>query len=108
MRKSIYFFLAAFVAAAPAIADEIVFKNGDRLSGTITQADGGKLTIKSPIAGEVKVDMKDVKSFSTDAPIDIRLNDGSAIHDKVASAGEGSIATAGTGTVKAQEVPIGD
>ena len=34
-------------------ADEVIFKNGDRLSGTITQGAGGKVTIKTEAAGDV-------------------------------------------------------
>src|SRR3954468_6905025 len=59
--------LCALVTAAH--ADEILFNNGDRLTGTSVTADGGKITIKTAVAGEVKVDMKDVKTFTTDAPI---------------------------------------
>src|SRR6266487_1099755 len=90
------------VAALPAFADEIVFKNGDRLTGTIKTADGGKLTIDTSVAGTVTVNMIDVKTFSTQEPITIKLQDGSIIKDKVVPALEGQIATAGTGVVKAQ------
>ena len=55
--------IAAF--AASATADEIVFNNGDRLTGKVLSADGGKLKIKTDVAGEVTVDLKDVKTFST-------------------------------------------
>jgi hypothetical protein len=55
----------SLVVAGRAAADEILFLNGDRLSGKIVSADGGKLTIKSETAGEVTVDLAKVKTFST-------------------------------------------
>src|SRR5258706_14680214 len=65
----------SLVVAGPAAADEILFLNGDRLSGKIVSADGGKLTIKSETAGEVTVDLAKVKTFSTDEPIVIKTGD---------------------------------
>jgi putative salt-induced outer membrane protein YdiY len=106
MRSAKILAAACLVWCASVSADEIVFKNGDRLSGTITQADGGKLTIKTAVAGDVKVDMKDVKTFSTDQPIELRLNDGSTIKDKVNPSDAGTVRTAGEGAVEAQQVPL--
>src|SRR4051812_21001255 len=68
------------VGASTARGDEVQFNNGDRLTGTIVSADGGKLKIKTKIAGDVTVDMKDVKTFSTDAPVVIKLKDGPVVH----------------------------
>jgi putative salt-induced outer membrane protein YdiY len=67
-------------------ADEVLFNNGDKLTGTVLSADGGKLKIKTAVAGEVTVDLKDVKSVSTDAPVQVRLKDKTIIHSKLAPA----------------------
>lgn len=77
MKLRTFALLAALAAAAPAVqADTIVFKNGDKLSGKITTMDGGKMKVATAVAGDVTVDMKDVSTFSTDAPLDIRTSDG--------------------------------
>jgi putative salt-induced outer membrane protein YdiY len=96
----------AVLPALPSFADEIVFKNGDHLTGTIKTADGGKLTIDTSVAGTVTVNISDVKTFSTQEPITIKLQDGSIIKDKVVPAPEGQIATAGTGVVKPQPIAL--
>ena len=57
------------VSATPSRADEVLFLNGDRLSGKILRATGGKLTIKTEGAGDVTVDLSKVKTFSTDEPV---------------------------------------
>src|SRR4051812_32387733 len=85
----IIIFSAILCSCTVAFADEIIFKNGDKLTGEIKSADGGKLKIKSKVAGEVTVDMKDVQTFSTDKPLNIRLKDKTMVHDTVA-AGESS------------------
>jgi putative salt-induced outer membrane protein YdiY len=72
--------MALAAAATPAKADEVLFNNGDRLSGTVISADGGKLKIKTAVAGEVTVDLKDVKTFSTEKPIELRTKDREVIN----------------------------
>lgn len=101
-RISAALFCALFASTAALRADEVLFKNGDRLTGTVVSADGGKLTIKTAVAGEVKVDMKDVKTFSTDQPLDLRLSNGATLKDKVVPATQpGTVETAGAGTIQA-------
>ncbi len=71
-QKTLMFFpmlILVLSPVGPARGDEVLFLNGDRLSGTIVKAAGGKLTIKTEGAGEVVVDMSKVKTFSTDAPV---------------------------------------
>lgn len=87
--------LAAVSTTAAALGGEVVFKNGDRLTGQVTRLDGGKLMIKSAVAGEITVNLSDVASFSTDEPIEIKLKDGSIVNQQVAkSETPGTIQTA--------------
>src|SRR5258707_7428844 len=80
----------SLVVAGPAAADEILFLNGDRLSGKIVSADGGKLTIKSETAGVVTVDLAKVKTFSTDEPIVIKTGD-TTLTSKVTAGADGTV-----------------
>jgi Protein of unknown function, DUF481 len=73
-----------------AAADEILFLNGDRLTGKIASSDGGKLTIKTENAGVVTVDLAKVKTFSTDEPIVIQSGD-SFISSKVGAGPDGTV-----------------
>jgi putative salt-induced outer membrane protein YdiY len=61
--------------AARAGADEIQLLNGDRLTGKILKAEGGKVVIKTEAAGEVTVDLSKVKTISTDEPILVKSGD---------------------------------
>src|SRR5687768_10620320 len=62
------FLLVMLCAASSGQAGEVIFKNGDRLSGDVVKLPDGKVRIKSVFAGEVVVDMSHVASVVGDAP----------------------------------------
>jgi putative salt-induced outer membrane protein YdiY len=84
--------LAALVFVAPgrAHADEVQFLNGDRLTGKIVGAAGGKLTLKTESAGDVVIDLSKVKTFTTDGPIVVRSGD-RTLRSTVTAGPDGSI-----------------
>jgi putative salt-induced outer membrane protein len=55
----------------PAIshADSLVLKNGDHLTGSVTQIAGGKLTIHTDYAGDVVISFDQVSSVKVEKPI---------------------------------------
>ncbi len=78
--------LALLALATTVWADQVVFNNGDTLTGTVESADGGKLKVKTNVAGEVTVDLKDVKSVSTDHPLAIHLTNNKIVRAPLAPA----------------------
>jgi putative salt-induced outer membrane protein YdiY len=80
----------SLVLASRAGADEIQFLNGDRLTGKIVGAEGGKLTIKTEGAGDVTVDLAKVKTFSTDEPIVVKSGD-TTFRSKVSPGDDGTV-----------------
>ena len=72
-------------------ADDILFLNGDRLSGKILSADGNKLTIKTESAGEITVDMSKVKTFSTDEPVVVKMGDATTVRAKISGGADGTV-----------------
>ncbi|MBP5957177.1 DUF481 domain-containing protein [Pseudomonas anatoliensis] len=58
--------LAVCSASTPLRADTVWMKNGDKLTGTITVFDGGKLLIQTKYAGAVTIDWKEVKTLDSD------------------------------------------
>jgi putative salt-induced outer membrane protein YdiY len=85
-----------------ASGDQIVMNNGDTITGTINSAEDGKLTISSLVEGKVTVNLSDVKTFSTDQPIDLKLDDGSIVHQQVSTGAPGTVNT-GAGAALAQQ-----
>ena len=91
--------IVLFLACAlPASGDEIRFRNGDRLTGKVTEAADGKLKISTAVAGDVTVDLKNVETFTTDEPIELRLEDGTVLKSRVSAAEAGTV-TADAGPV---------
>jgi putative salt-induced outer membrane protein YdiY len=87
-------------------ADELFLKNGDRLTGKIERLLEGKLVFKSGLAGEVTVDLANVQTFKSDAPLEIHLKDGTVLNQKVASADPNRFAIEDDQTLEAQEFDL--
>jgi len=74
--------------AGPAAGDEVLFLNGDRLSGKVVSATDGKLKIKTEGAGEVTVDLTKVKTFSTDEPVRVGIGENPPVQSSVSPGGD--------------------
>jgi putative salt-induced outer membrane protein YdiY len=84
-------------------ADQIVMKNGDRLTGTIQKSDDKSLVIKTEFAGEVTVDWSAIQDVKSEQPLHIGLKDGKTVVGPVTTVdGKLDVSTKNTGTV---EVP---
>ncbi|HWE04745.1 MAG TPA: DUF481 domain-containing protein [Tepidisphaeraceae bacterium] len=94
------------ILSVAALADQVQFTNGDRLTGTIEGVEAGKMTFNSKLAGKLTINLKDVKTFSSDGPISIKLNDGTVIHQVVSAGPAGQITLAPGGVLQPQNVPL--
>ncbi len=94
------------VFAATSFADEVHLKNGDRLSGQIVRLTEGKLVLKSTLAGEVTVSLADVKTFSSDASVEVHLKDGTVLHQPVVAAEPNEFAIKAGESLKPQTFPL--
>jgi hypothetical protein len=54
-------------------ADQITFKNGDRVTGAIVKKDGATLTFKSALMGQITVPWDQVSEIKSDAPLNVVL-----------------------------------
>ena len=100
--------LVLLAPIGPARADEVLFLNGDRLSGKIVKATGGKLTIKTEGAGDVTVDMSKVKTFSTDAPVEVGIKEQPPVSADVGPGPDRHVQTAPAPGAPPQPVAIAD
>jgi uncharacterized protein DUF481 len=89
-------------------ADQVFLKNGDQITGTITQEGGGTMTIATALFGDVTVQMSDVKTFSTDEPVKVQLSDGTVLNEKIDQGKDGEVMTAAGGAILPQSVPLSD
>jgi Protein of unknown function, DUF481 len=95
-------------AAAPLRADEVVVKNGDKLTGQLTDLAQGKLSLKTNYGGVIAIDLKQVDTFATDREITLVLQDGTRVNGKVSPGANATVlvTTAGSGTKR--ELKISD
>jgi hypothetical protein len=110
-RSTIAFFpmlILVLLPAGPARGDEVLFLNGDRLSGKILKAAGGKLTIKTEAAGEVVADMSKVKTFSTDSPVAVGVKEQPPVSADVRAGPDRYVQTAPAPGAPPQPVAIAD
>ncbi len=66
-------------------ADQVVLKNGDRVTGSIIKKDGKSLTIKTDHFGVVTTLWDQVDSIKADTPVNIVLQDGKTVQGTVAT-----------------------
>jgi putative salt-induced outer membrane protein YdiY len=109
MRYQIVIVVASLALCAQICrGDEILLKNGDRISGKIQHLVDGKLTIEAEVAGTVTVDLANIQTLSSDEPIEVNLKDNTGFTQKVSSAGPGQFAIEGDESVKAQQFAVAD
>jgi putative salt-induced outer membrane protein YdiY len=88
-----------------ALADQIVMKNGDRVTGSIVKQDGKQITIKTDNFGVVIAPWDAVVSVNSDQPLNVGLKDGKTVVGKI-SGTEGKVQVATEGTTV--DVPSGE
>jgi len=98
--------LSVLAAVAIARADEVRFRNGDRLSGEIVRLDEGVLILNSALAGEVRIPIDQVATFASDKPLKIVLDDGTTLVQKAQAGPEGLIQTQATETTPALDLEL--
>ncbi len=101
MNKAALIRLAAVAFFAPHLfADQVVLKNGDRLTGTVVESDGKVLKLKSAFAGEVKIQWDAVQEITSDEPVYISARAGETLVGKVTTSdGKFVVQTADAGPV---------
>ncbi|HEV7218283.1 MAG: YdiY family protein [Terriglobales bacterium] len=77
MRKYFLFTLLGMLAfhSIMALADQVVLKNGDRLSGEILKSDSKALVVKTEFAGEVTIQWSAVDQIHSTQPLHVEVKD---------------------------------
>lgn len=99
MRSCLCLTLLSVFACSPLFADQVVLKNGDRLSGSITRSDGKVLVIKTDFAGEVTIQWPAVEQLNSTQPLHVTTQSGQTALGPVATVN-------GTLTVTAIPTPV--
>jgi hypothetical protein len=90
----------------PALADQIILKNGDRLTGTITKSDGKQLVIKTDYAGDVTVKFDAIESMSSTGDLNVTLGGKTAVGPVTTNGDNVVVATRAAGPVEAPKSSV--
>lgn len=88
------------------LADEVVMKNGDRISGSIVSKDEQVLVIKTDYAGELKITWANVVRLQSDNPVWVYLQDGTRMKGRLVMGAQDELAV-DAGNAKAA-IPVAD
>ena len=107
MRMKILFSALCLVGVSSTLyADEVFLKNGDRLTGQIVRMTDGKLIFLSKNVGEVTVNLTDIKTLSSNEPVEVHLKDGTVLHQPVAAAEPNEFALKTAAPLQVQKFPL--
>jgi hypothetical protein len=87
--------------AIPALADQIVLKNGDRFTGSVTKSDGKVLVIKTDYAGDITVKFDVIQSISSSAEFTFGLGGKMLTGNSMTTNGDNLVIATKTGPVEA-------
>ncbi len=98
MNKHYGWIAVGLLSAFSVFGDVILFKSGDKLTGTVKKVSGGKMAFESKVAGKLSLKMDDIQTFSTDESITIEKPDGTRVETKTVAAKAGTITLAASNT----------
>lgn len=83
MRRTLLSVIALLLSVSVVRADQVILKNGDRLTGKIVNGDGKTLLLKSEFAGDVTIQWDAITNIESSDNINITLKDGTRLSGKV-------------------------
>lgn len=86
-------------------AAQVVLKNGDRITGTITSLDDKKLTVKTDYAGAITIDRNSVAQFTSDQTMVVTRTDKQTVSGPVSMQDSSIVVNSAAG---AQTIPESD
>jgi hypothetical protein len=93
--------LGTFLLVSTAVADDIVLRSGERLTGRIVDKNTEELVLEIASGEPLRIKWDEIFSLQTDAPMDAMLTrNGSAVRIPVAGS---HLQDDGTGTLQATE-----
>lgn len=77
--------------AKTTLADQVILKNGDIITGKVVTKSGDILTFNTPYAGDIKINWKEISTLSTDKPVATLLDDDSYLNTSLLPAERGHV-----------------
>jgi len=101
MRHALFASLLAAFAASALAQDKVTLANGDVMTGTIKTMADGKVTISSPMIGDVTVPMANVLTLETKDMVELQTKGGDLLRRRIVGIEGGSLRLEGATTALA-------
>jgi putative salt-induced outer membrane protein YdiY len=75
----VWFFFPVTVLSSIVQADEVILRNGDKITGTLVQLEEGTVVVNTEYAGKIAIQLEKVNYLKTDEPKATTLIDGTAL-----------------------------
>jgi putative salt-induced outer membrane protein YdiY len=111
LKKYLWFAFWSLLAfhSITAFADQVVLKNGDRISGNILKSDNKTLVLKTEFAGEVTIQWSAIEEISSTQVLHVDLKNGeNQVGTVVTEDGTLRIATSNNGTTTVPKEAVAD
>jgi hypothetical protein len=95
-----------FLLVIPALADQVVLKNGDRLSGSITKSDGKVLVIKTDFEGDVTVKFDAIQNITSTGDLNVTLGGKTVVGPVTTNGDDVVVATKTAGPVEGPKASV--
>jgi putative salt-induced outer membrane protein len=92
--------------AVPVLADQVVLKNGDRLTGSVKKSDGKVVVIKTDYAGELTVKFDAIESITSSGNLTVGLGGKTVVGGPVTVKGDEVVVATKTGPVEAPKSSV--
>lgn len=97
---------ALALCAMTVYADEVILKNGDKISGTILNKAGKALEMKTDYADKVVIKWDAVQTIASDKPLSITLKDKQELTGLAAAGENGTMTLKSNGVYDSQPIPV--
>ncbi len=84
-------------------ADQVVLKNGDRLTGTISKSDDKSLTLKTDYADDITIKWDAIEDINSTQPLHVVSKNGKMVAGPVTTSDGNFVVTTPTGAVSVQK-----
>jgi putative salt-induced outer membrane protein YdiY len=98
--------LALFAFAAQ--ADEVILKNGDKISGTVLNKSGSVLEIKTDYADKVVIKWDAIETLKSDIPMSVILKDKQELTGLAGASQSGTMTLKSNGVYDSQPIPLAE
>lgn len=103
MRKLYLLAIVPIFVCSFSFADQVVLKNGDRLTGTITKSDGNSLTLKTDYADDITIQWTAIQEINSAQSLHVVTQGGKTVAGRVTTSDSTFVVATQTGDVSVQK-----